>query len=116
MIEMSWVDEKGNEYYCSISEGIMLDTIKKTILLSICFSIISYFLPAMSSARLVVQTKVVSGNITHKYENHAVKLDNGKIYKPSREGLSIDLPVGEPVTLRIVEEADKIVFSSLPLD
>jgi hypothetical protein len=57
-----------------------------------------------------VQTEVVSGNITHKYENHAVKLDNGKTYQPSREGLSINLPVGEPVTLRIVEETDKNVF------
>lgn len=88
----------------------MRDTIKKSVLIYTCFLVLSCLLPAMSWGRLAVQTDVVSGNITHKYENHAVKLDNGKTYQPSREGLSIDLPVGGPVTLRIVEETDKNVF------
>jgi len=88
----------------------MCDKINKSILIAVCFSIISCFLPALSSARVVVQTEVVSGNIAQKYENHAIKLDNGKIYEPARKGLSVDLSVGEPVTLRIVEQADKDIF------
>lgn len=88
----------------------MRDKIKKSVLIYVCFSIISYLLPTISWALLAVQTGVVSGTIAQKYENHAVELDNGKTYQPSREGLSIDLPVGEPVTLRIVEEMDKNIF------
>lgn len=88
----------------------MSDKIKKSVQISVCFLIISCFLTTMSFARLVVQTEVVSGNIAQKYTNHAVKLDNGKTYQPSREGLTIDLPVGEPVTLRIVEGVEKNVF------
>jgi hypothetical protein len=88
----------------------MRDKTKKSVLIYACFLIISCLLPTMSWARLVVKTGVVSGNIAQIYGNHAVKLDNGKTYQPSREGLSIDLPVGEPVTLRIVEETDKNIF------
>jgi hypothetical protein len=65
----------------------------------------------MSWAVLVVQTEVVSGNIAQKYEDRSVKLDNEKVYQPSREGVSIDLPVGSPVTLRyVVENSGKNIF------
>lgn len=88
----------------------MCNKINKTIWIAACFSIISCFLPALSSARLVVQTEVVSGNIAQKYDDQSVKLDNGTVYHPSRQGLIVDVPVGEAVTLRIVEEADMKVF------
>jgi hypothetical protein len=89
----------------------MRNKIKKYALLYICFWVISCLLPVMSWARLAVQTEVVSGNIAQKYEDRSIKLDNGKIYLPSREGLSIDLPVGEPVTLRyVVEDSNKNIF------
>jgi hypothetical protein len=88
----------------------MCDRIKKIVLISVCFSMISCLLATMSSARLAVQSEVVSGSITHKYDDHSVALDNGKTYQPSREGLIIDLSVGDSVTLRIIEETDKNVF------
>lgn len=88
----------------------MCDIIKKSVLIYACFLIMSCCLPIMSFARLSVQTDVVSGNIAEKYEDNSVKLDNGTMYHPSREGLAVDLPVGAPVTLRIVEEVDKNIF------
>lgn len=85
--------------------------INKCGLLYVSFWMIFCFFPAMSWAVLVVQTEVVSGNIVRKYGDHSVKLDNGEIYRPSRKGLVVELPVGEPITLRyFVEEADKNVF------
>jgi hypothetical protein len=62
-----------------------------------------------------VQTAVVSGNITHKFEDSSVKLDNGKVYQPSRQELVLNLSVGEPVTLRyMVEESKNVFFEFAP--
>ena len=88
----------------------MRDSMKKIILGYICFLVLFCFLPIMSWARLSVQADVVSATIAEIYEDNSVKLDNGKIYYPSRDGLAVDLPVGAPVTLRIVKEVDKDVF------
>ena len=88
----------------------MRDKIKYLVLFCVCFSMISCLLPATSWARLVIETEVVSGSITRKYADHSVALDNGKKYQPSRKGLSIDLPVGKTVTLRVVKEAGKNIF------
>nr|MDA3834117.1 hypothetical protein [Spirochaetales bacterium] len=85
----------------------MRNKIKRLVLISVCFSMVLCLFPAMSWARLVVQTEIVSGKIVHAYDDHSVKLNNGKTYQPSREGLTIDLPVGASVTLRIVEQMDK---------
>jgi len=89
---------------------MMLKEMKKSALLCVSFWLISCFAPVMSWSVVAVQTEVVSGNIAQKYDDHSVKLDNGKIYYPSRNGLVVDVPVGESVTLRIVEETDKKVF------
>ena len=83
----------------------MRNKIKKYARLYICFWVISCLLPVMSWARLAVQTEVVSGNIAQKYEDRSIKLDNGKIYLPSREGLSIDLPIGELNLRRVIAPA-----------
>lgn len=88
----------------------MCEKIKKIVLVYVCFSMISCLLATMSFARLAVQSEVVSGSITHKYDDHSVTLDNGETYQPSREGLIIDLSVGETVTLRIIKKTDKNVF------
>lgn len=88
----------------------MRDILKKSVLVYVCFLTISCFIPIMSWAVVAVQTEVVSGIIAQKNENNSIKLDNGKMYFPSRDGLVVDLAVGEPVTLRIVEEAAKNVF------
>lgn len=83
---------------------------QQSIILTVSLWIISCLVPTMSSAVVVVQTEIVSGNITQKFDDHSVKLDNGTVYYPSRMGLMVDLPIGEPVTLRIVEETDRAVF------
>jgi hypothetical protein len=89
----------------------MSDKIKKSAMLYLCFWVTSCLLPVMSWARLAVPTEVVSGNIAQKYEDRSIRLDNGKTYLSSRAGLSIDLPVGEPVTLRYyVEDSSKNIF------
>lgn len=109
MIEMSWADKKemSNPVKC---EDIMRDTIKKSVLVYVCLSIISCFIPVMSWAVVAVQTEVVSGNIAQKNNDHSIKLDNGKVYHSSRDGFVVDLAVGEPVTLRIVDKGEKKVF------
>jgi len=89
----------------------MRDKIKKSTLIYLFFVAVSCLFPAMSWAVLAVQTEVASGNIVQKYEDHSVKLDNGIVYHPSRQGLVINVQVGEPVTLRyVVEDPDKNVF------
>ncbi len=88
----------------------MCTGIKKTILFYLFLGAIFSILPVMSWSMLVVQTEVVSGNISNKFADHSIKLDNEKIYRPSRKGLVLDLPVGEPVTLRYMVEDSKNVF------
>jgi hypothetical protein len=89
----------------------MRDKIKKSTLIYLFFVAVSCLVPAMSWAVLAVQTEVASGNIIQKYEDHSVKLDNGIVYHPSRQGLVINVQVGEPVTLRyVVEDPGKNVF------
>lgn len=110
---MSWTDtpKVTRKSFLKIREGIMRDTIGKSTF--ICFFLFAAFClyPAMSHAALAVQTEVVSGIISQKYDNHAVKLDNGKIYQPSREGLVVTVQAGDPVTLRyVVGDSNKNVF------
>lgn len=89
----------------------MLKTIKRSTLVCLFFLAVFCLHYATSQAVVAVQTEVVSGIILQKYDNHAVKLDNGKMYYPSREGLDINLQAGAPVTLRyVVEDSDKNVF------
>ena len=86
-------------------------TIKKSISIYMFFLTISCLFPAMSWAALAVKTEVVSGKIVQNNADRSVWLDNGNIYHPRREGLAINLKVGEPVTLRYVIEPDnKNVF------
>lgn len=93
----------------------MSNRIKKFALIYVCFWMTSCLLPALSWALLTVQTVVVSGNITHVYDDRSVKLDNGKVYQPSRKELVLNLSVGEPVTLRyMVEESKNVFFEFAP--
>ena len=83
-------------------------TIKKSIAIYLFFWAISCLLPAMSWAALAVKTEVVSGKIVQNNADRSVWLDNGNIYHPRREGLVINLKVGDPVTLRYVTEPGNI--------
>jgi hypothetical protein len=89
----------------------MCNRIKKSTLKHLFIWALICFLPAMSWATLVVNTKVVSGNIVQHNADHSVRLDDGKTYYPSRTKLSINLPVGKAVTLRyFVETQNKYFF------
>ena len=66
--------------------------------------------PALGLAVVAVQTEIVSGIIVQKSEDHAVKLDNGEIYQPSRNDIDLTVNIGEPVTLRYVVEEERNVF------
>ena len=73
-------------------------------------------LPCVSGAALVVKTELVSGKIVQISGDRSVKLDNGSVYRPSRTGLKVDLPVGEAVTLRYYVETSgqKVFFEYAP--
>lgn len=86
-------------------------TIKKSTTIYLFLLAILCLLPAMNWAAVAVKTEVVSGKIVKNNADHSVWLDNGNIYHPRREGLAINLKVGEPVTLRYVTEpGNKNVF------
>lgn len=75
------------------------------VLLSFCLS------PTPSKAAVAVQSEVVSGKIMQIYENHAIRLDNGEVYQPSRDNLIVNRQVGEHVSLRyVIEQDEKNVF------
>lgn len=89
----------------------MLGYIKKTTLFCLFFLVAICSFSTNSHAVVAVQTDVASGRIVEKYDNNAVKLDDGNVYYPSRKDLAIDLQVGAPVTLRyVVQDSDKYVF------
>ena len=73
-------------------------------------------LPCMSRAALVAKAEVVSGKIVQIYTNGSVKLDNGVVYLPSRQGLNINMRAGEAVTLRYIVEpsGEKKFFEYAP--
>ena len=91
-------------------EDTMGDRIKKSILQLLFFWVLLGLLPAMSQAALVLQTKVVSGNIVQHNTDQSVRLDDGKLYYPSRSGLIINLPTGKDVTLRYFIEGENKNF------
>jgi|GEM_PF-592167 len=88
----------------------MCDRIKKSTLNFLFLWALLCLLPVMSWATLVVHTQVVSGKIVRQYADHSVRLDNGKIYYPSRTGLVIRLPEGKDVTLRYFVETENKNF------
>jgi hypothetical protein len=89
----------------------MSDTIGKSALSCLLLLGLLYLFPVMSSAKLMIETEVVSGIISEKFDNQAVRLNNGMIYQPSREGFVVDVQVGEPITLRcVVEDSKKNVY------
>ncbi|MFH1217461.1 MAG: hypothetical protein V1706_13250 [Pseudomonadota bacterium] len=89
----------------------MLGRITKSVVVSLLLWVAFCLQASMSWAALALQAEVAFGNIVEKYEDHSLKLDNGVIYKPSREGLNVDVQIGESVTLRyIVEDSDNNVF------
>lgn len=89
----------------------MFNSTQRSSLVCLFFLAVFFLHFAKSHAVVAVLTEVVSGIILQKYDNHAVKLDNGKIYYPSRDGLVINLQVGDPVTLKYVAgDSDKNVF------
>jgi len=88
----------------------MFKEMKKSALLYVSIWLVSCLVPITSWAVVAIQTEVVSGHIAQKYDDHSVKLDNGKVYHPPQQGLVVDVAVAEAVTLRFVEEAEKNVF------
>lgn len=81
--------------------------IRNTVLrMMVCLTMLCG-LPASGWSMLVVQTRVVSGHIVNQQADHSVRLDDGKLYIPSRKELAIDLAVGSPVTLRYYIEGSK---------
>lgn len=89
---------------------------KNTLLAFLVGLLILCLLPMGSLAALVVQTEVASGKIVQLNADHSVKLDNGMSYRPSRPGLTVDVPAGAPVTLRYYVESsgDKVFFEYAP--
>jgi len=90
----------------------MDSAIKKSTTLRLLFwGMLFSLLPVMSWAAIAVQTHAASGNIIQIEENGAIKLDNSKLYHPSRKGLVNDLQVNQSITLRyVVENGEKNVF------
>ena len=89
----------------------MRNTLHISTLISLVFLLIFGLYPSRSEGALLVQAHIVSGRIIHKYKDHAVRLDNGKLYQPSREGLIVNARVGSPVTLGyVIEDGNKNVF------
>ena len=77
----------------------------------LCLSVIILCLglmPLQGHARLVVETKIVSGTIT-AVKNNAVELDgNGIFYYPAKKNMKMGLGPGKVVTLRYyVDNRDK---------
>ena len=74
-------------------------------------TILTLFLPAMIWAAVAIETAIISGNVVQVEASHALHLDNGQTYYPSRKGLAPGVQVGQPVTLRYyVEGGEKNVF------
>ena len=75
------------------------------------FAALLFLLPTMALAVVAVETHTVSGRIVTIETNDALKLDNGNIYHPSRDGLTAGIQAGQPVTLRYMRTADgQVVF------
>lgn len=91
-------------------------TVMKKILLKYLACFILCLLPCVSGAVLVAQTELVSGKIVQINDDSSVSLDNGSIYRPSREGLKVELRPGETVTLRYLIETsgEKVFFEYAP--
>lgn len=84
---------------------------KKSGVILLFFGLLFCLIPAMSLAAVAIDTKVVSGTITNKDADNAITLDDGIIYTPSRQGLVIDVQVGQPISLKYTIEAEgKHVF------
>lgn len=89
----------------------MRNTLHISTLMSLVFLLIFGLSPTRSEGALLVQTHIVSGRIIHKYKDNAVRLDNGKLYQPSRQDLIVKARVGSPVTLGyIIEDGNKNFF------
>jgi len=91
-------------------------TAMKKYLLRSLVCLILCLLPCVSGAVLVAQTELVSGKIAQINDDHSVTLDDGSVYRPSRQGLKVDLRPGEAVTLRYLVEpsGDKMFFEYAP--
>lgn len=91
-------------------------TAMKKNLLAYFVGLILCLLPCTSRAVLVVKTEIVSGKIVQIYINGSVKLDNGVVYLPSRQGLNVNMRAGEAVTLRYIVETsgEKKFFEFAP--
>ncbi|MBV5327236.1 MAG: hypothetical protein JZU65_06280 [Chlorobium sp.] len=88
----------------------MHNRVKKIFMPFLFLGLISVLFPVTTMAGLEMQIDTVSGKITHKYPNHSLQLDNGKTYYASREGLVVNLSLGEAVTLRYMIEDSKSIF------
>ncbi len=89
----------------------MCNIIVRHIFLLLCFLQIVCLNSSKSYAAMAVEAELVSGKIVQIYETNAIKLDNGKIYQPSREDLNVNVNINEPITLRvIVTNTDEYLF------
>lgn len=78
--------------------------IKNITFIRWCLIVTLCLYPAISWSALAVRSEIVSGIIVQKFDNNSIKLDNGKIYQPSRKGLIVTLQPGESITLRYVTD------------
>ncbi|MFZ5774051.1 MAG: hypothetical protein ACOY3Z_01005 [Thermodesulfobacteriota bacterium] len=89
-------------------------TTKKSIILACLLFLVQ--LPCLATAVLNVQSELISGRIMAFTDDKAVKLDNGVLYRPSRQGVRIQLQPGDVVTLRYYTEStgQKVYFEYAP--
>ncbi|MDR3631395.1 MAG: hypothetical protein P4L42_13785 [Desulfocapsaceae bacterium] len=84
---------------------------RRKLLIRCLFIGVLCLIPLLSRAAIMIQTAVISGNISAINTDSSVRLDNGKTYFPSRNDLRINLPAGAAVTLRYyVEGEEKNVY------
>ena len=89
----------------------MGDQFKKTYRTILFSGILFCLLSSTTWAAIAIQTEVVSGMIVKVGSDHSVRLDNGKIYHPSRPELKIDSQAGQPITLRYTAvKGEKNIF------
>ena len=81
-------------------------TLRSTVT-PLLFAALLFLLPTMALAVVAVETHTVSGRIVTIETNDAIRLDNGNIYRPSRDGLTAGIQAGQPVTLRYMITADE---------
>ena len=85
----------------------MQNRITKSTLMTLFLFLAFSLQNTLSEAAVAVQTEIVSGTISHIFDNQSIELDNGLTYHPSRQGLVTNVSEGSPITLRYVTQDDE---------